>query len=299
MALAWAAAACHPTTSAVPARAAADSAARRAIANERGIDVRALPERSIGVAPLAADTNDRIVGPLAYALPDLLMADLAQSHQVVVVDRIRLDAMLRELKLVSSGRVDTATAPRVGRLVQARRLVVGRLTSSGEGKQINMDIRVADVASSQMAGGVSARAPAADVIAAEKALAFRLFDVLGVTLTPVERTAVEQRPTKHLSALLAYGRGVRDEAAGQYGDAEREYAAAASIDPSFSQARTRFNATRQVNGNQGSLMRASFTAADAVNPNLTDPASVSRIGGSADPSFPQPVTVILTITNVP
>jgi hypothetical protein len=54
-----------------------------------------------------------------------------------------------------------------------------------------------------------------------------------------------------------------------------------------------------LSGDQESLSRASLTAADGLNPSLTDPSDVNHIGGAADPSFPQPVTVILTITNVP
>jgi len=292
-------AACHPTTSVSPARATADSAARKAIANEQQINVASIPSNTIGVAPLAADTNDPIAGPLAYALPDLLMADLAQSHQVVVVDRIRLDAMLRELHMVSSGRVDPTTAPRVGRLLQARRLLVGQLVSSDAGKQINVNIRIADVASSSVTPAVQSRATSGDILAAEKELAFRVLDAMGVQLTPVERTAIEQRPTKRVSALLAYGRGVRDEAAGEYGAAAQQYAQAVHIDPSFSRARVRLAAVQQLGGDEESLTRASFTAADGLNPSLTDPSDVNHIGGAADPSFPQPVTVILTITNVP
>ena len=297
--LAWTLAACHPTTSVSPARATADSAARKAIANEQRINVASIPSNTIGVAPLAADSSDPIAGPLAYALPDLLMADLAQSHQVVVVDRIRLDAMLRELHMVSSGRVDQTTAPRVGRLLQARRLLIGRLVSADAGKQINVDMRIADVASSSVAPAVQSRATSADILAAEKELAFRVLEAMGVTLTPAERTAIEQRPTKRVSALLAYGRGVRDEAAGEYGAAAQQYAQAVRIDPSFSRARVRLQAVQALGGDQESLSRASFTAADGLNPSLTDPSDVNHIGGAADPSFPQPVTVILTITNVP
>jgi TolB-like protein len=282
-----------------PARATADSAARKAIANEQQINIASIPSNTIGVAPLAADTNDPIAGPLAYALPDLLMADLAQSHQVVVVDRIRLDAMLRELHMVSSGRVDQTTAPRVGRLLQARRLLLGRLVSLNAGTQINVDMRIADVASSSVAPAVQSRATSADILAAEKELAFRVLDAMGVTLTPAEKTAIEQRPTKRVSALLAYGRGVRDEAAGEYGAASQQYAQAVRIDPSFSRARVRLAAVQQLGGDEESLSRASFTAADGLNPSLTDPSDVNHIGGAADPSFPQPVTVILTITNVP
>jgi hypothetical protein len=184
-------------------------------------------------------------------------------------------------------------------LIQARRLLIGRLTTLNGGQQINVNIRIADVASSSVAPAVQSRATSADILAAEKELAFRVLDALGVTLTPAERTAIEQRPTKRVSALLAYGRGVRDEAAGEYGAASQQYAQALQIDPSFSRARARLAAVRQLSGDQESLSRASLTAADGLNPSLTDPSDVNHIGGAADPSFPQPVTVILTITNVP
>src|SRR5688500_6092548 len=105
--------------------AAADSAARAAIANERAIDAASLPARAVGVAPFAADPADTVATALAYGLADLLITDLSRSAALTVVDRLRADAVLRELRLAESGRVDSATAPRVGRLVGARRLVVG------------------------------------------------------------------------------------------------------------------------------------------------------------------------------
>jgi hypothetical protein len=85
----------------------------------------------------------------------------------------------------------------------------------------------------------SADARLADVLDAEKALVFQLFDRLGVTLTPAERAAVEQRPTSNLAALLAYGRAVRHEVQGRYAPAAAEYARAARLDPGFAMAQTR------------------------------------------------------------
>ncbi|HZI44674.1 MAG TPA: CsgG/HfaB family protein, partial [Ilumatobacter sp.] len=81
------------------------------------------------MAPFSVDGVDTALAPLAYALADLLMTDLARSAQLRIVDRLRLDALLREVRLVEAGRVDTATAPRVGRLVGARRLVIGALAA--------------------------------------------------------------------------------------------------------------------------------------------------------------------------
>src|SRR5688572_19931288 len=107
----------------------AELAARRAVAAEQSIRADTLPVRSLGVAPFSVDGVDTALAPLAYALADLLMTDLARSAQLRIVDRLRLDALLREVRLVEAGRVDTATAPRVGRLVGARRLVIGALAA--------------------------------------------------------------------------------------------------------------------------------------------------------------------------
>jgi TolB-like protein len=223
-----------------PARnTAAEQAAKDAIANERALDVATLAPQSLGIPPFRVAASDTTLSALGYGLADLLTTDLARSGRLQVVDRLRLDAVLREISLVESGRVDTATAPRVGKLVQARRLVLGGLTETpGGGLAINAE--VADVASGEVREAVSASAPLADILRAEKELAFRLFDQLGVTLTPAERGLVEQLPTKNVAAVLAYSRGVRFEAEGRYGEARDEYQRAVQLDPGFRGAQEHF-----------------------------------------------------------
>ena len=294
--------ACRSASQLMPERAReASEAARRAIEQEAMLDASTLPVRTVGVAPLQVSAADTLIAPLSYGLADLLITDLARSNQLRVVDRIRMDALLRELKLVESGRVDTSTAPRVGKLVGARQLVLGSLLQQPDG-QLSIDARIADVSTTEVQLAVSARAPLADILAAEKALAFRLFDRLGVTLTPAERAAVEQRPTRSIAALLAYSRGVRHEVYGRYGQARTEYRAAVRLDPTFSAARSHLeavggSATESAQGPAGaSIRRAAFAVADGLNPPL-----LSQIGGAADPAFSgaQTVTLIITITSPP
>jgi TolB-like protein len=228
-----------------PERQRAEQAAQNAIANEQSLDVTTTPPKSLGIPPFEAPASDTILSALGYGLADLLTTDLARSGQLEVVDRIRLDAVLREINLVEAGRVDTTTAPRVGRLVQARRLVLGALTKTSSG--LTIDAQVADVASGEVRQAVSAGAPLADILRAEKELAFRLFDQLGITLTPMERGQVEQLPTKNITALLAYSRGVRFEAEGRYAEARNEYQRAVQLDPGFQGAQANLEST---NGQQ-------------------------------------------------
>jgi len=88
----------------------------------------------------------------------------------------------------------------------------------------------------------------ADILDAEKQLALRLFAELGVTLTPKERAAVERRPTRYLSAFLAYARGSAAEANWNLDAAEAYYTAALSIDPGFALAQQRLSSVRSNTG---------------------------------------------------
>ncbi len=297
--LAAAVGACYSAPSVGPApdqRKAADDYAKRAVATEQSITNDSIPQRTLAVAPLGVDARDTVLGPLSYGLADLLMEDLSRSGQLQIVDRLRLDAMLRELRLASTGRIDQGTAPRVGRLVRARRIVLGNLTSLPN-QRVGIDVRIGDVTTSQVRDALSAQAPIADILAAEKQLALRIFDQLGVNLTPAERVAVEQRQTQNLAALLAYSKGVRYEVEGDYGAASREYRSAIRLDPGFALAAQRYNSVQQQGTglNTAQLDRVTRSTTERVNASFASP-----IGTATDPAVqPKSVTVIISVTTPP
>ena len=152
-------------------------------------------------------SNDPTFMPLGYGVADLLVADLAISPQLQLVDRLNVDAIMRELDLGKSGRADTLSAPSLGKLVGASRLVNGVITPVSK-SHLTMDARVTSVEKGSIVGRpVSQSTALVEILDAEKALASQLFDELGVTLTPAQRAAFEKRPTRYLSAFLAYARG--------------------------------------------------------------------------------------------
>lgn len=222
-----------PTTSMYAAKSAsADSLVRAAIAQERTLNAQNIPLNTVSIAPLTVIAADTSLSSLGFGLSSLLAVDLARSAKLTVVERLRIDAVLRELKLAQSGRVDTTTAPRVGRLLGARKVVIGSIDLRPNG---NMSLRsyVADATRGSISAPLTGTSTLTQVFDAEKTLAFRLFDALGVTLTPAERRLVEQQPTKSLTAFLAYGRGARAEANRDFAGALSFYSQAVSIDPNF------------------------------------------------------------------
>ncbi len=231
-----AACATNPVVRRATVIADADKAARAALANETKLDVGKIPARTFAVTPFTVAARDTLLRPLGFGLADLLAGDLARSPELRLVERAQTEAILRELNLVDEGLTDPRQAPRVGRLIGARRLLIGD-ASMLPGNSVRLSARVVDVIAGTVQDLVYADAPLDRIIDAEKALALLLFERLGITLTPAQRLSIEQRQSTQLAALVAYGRGVQAEARGDAAGAIAAFEEASRLDAAFSAAR--------------------------------------------------------------
>ena len=184
--------------------------------------------RTVAVLPLAGGTG---VEGLGFAIAEILSRDLALVPRLRVVERARLDAILRELGLGTTGRVAPQSVPRAGQLAGAERLVSGTVTRTPNGASI--DLSVLNVASGLNNPVASERIALNELIDAQERLAVQLFARLGVTLTPAERERLAKRPTRRVDALIAFGNGRRAEALNNMALARQYYAQASRLDPAF------------------------------------------------------------------
>ena len=293
--------------------AAAERAVRQAIICESSIRVDTVSVRALGVFPFSIvasgkDTSGLLSDAVGFGLADLLRADLAKSHQLEIVDRLRLDALLREQQFATSGRVDPATAPRAGRLIGARRVLTGQLLADRE--QLTLATRLTDVAAPNTPQSLSGTAGLDAIFDAEKEVARQIFNQLGITLTPAEAASLEQRPTKNIGAFIAYSRGVQLETLGRYREAARQYQNAALIDPGFTGATVHAQEAQQfsepgvtqagtqgASATNGSVIRAGGGTVDRLNGIPVSPAGAPQTAGTvADPAFPNHlITIVITI----
>lgn len=287
----------------VAAPGVADSVTTTLVARERGSATRS---GAVGIPPFASSQVTGATVSLSFALADLLATDLARSSALTVVERARLGEVMRELDLAASGRVDSASAPRVGRLLGAERLLLGGIDTL-PGGDIRVAVRVTSVASGLVSAAIDARAPVADILAAEKTLAFQLFDALGVVLTPAERAQVSAQHTRNVDALYAYGRGVAAEVRGDWAAAAAEFGQARRNDPQFGAASVRATAAlaraTTVAGTAALLPGIRgvdapvVSVVDRLNRPIDHITSQTRpLGGVGDPTFPGTlVTVLITV----
>jgi TolB-like protein len=273
----------------------ADHAAKEAVAAENRLDVAKIPARSVAVLPFTVSRHDTLLTPLGYGLAELLSTDLAVSNRLVVVDRLKIDAILRELKLVDEGVTDPRGAPRPGRLVGARRLLIGSVSEASPGT-LRVQARVVDVVSGTIDDELIAEAPLARVIDAEKALALRMFERLGVTITPAQRVAIEQNQTTQLATLVAFGRGVEADAHGDVIGALTAFTEAERLDASFNAARIHVMSPATTVVRATGVQRVLSMTSQALNQPAAAQASEA---GDAALSAALSVPVVITIRIIP
>ena len=66
---------------------------------------------------------------------DLMMTELAKGGAFTVIERQRLDAVMREQDFQNSGNVDPQTAVRIGKMLGVDAIVLGTIEKLGTGKQ--------------------------------------------------------------------------------------------------------------------------------------------------------------------
>jgi len=287
--------ACAPAVVKYAARsAAADSAVRLAISQEREIQANTLPANTVGVLPLQIRTADTSYAALGYGVSALIASDLARGNRLVIVERLRLDAVMRELDLARTGRLDTATAPRVGRIVGARRIVVGSLDIRANGAML-LASTVANASSGAVDASLSGSATLNQIFDAEKAMVLRLFEALGVTLSPAERRALEPRATQNLAALVAFSNGVRAESNRDYEAALAYYTTATRLDPGFVEAGAR---ATSIQGPTGPTIGAATTLdrATSLSRELINRSTPVLFGSGVDAPVTRQQLITITIT---
>jgi tetratricopeptide (TPR) repeat protein len=209
--------------------------ARQAVRGEDTLSVQSLPENSIAVINFNGSYLPPEFQPMALGLAEFVAMDLSKVSELKVLERVKINVILDELKLGQSSYTDTRLAPRMGRLLGSRRIVLGTVTGAGE-SGFRIDGRLVNTVDGKASGTQSDEGDLNRFFDVEKKFVFALLDSLGIEISKSERDAIEEIPTESFLAFMAYSKGLSYERQGMYDDARNSFRDAGNQDPDFIEA---------------------------------------------------------------
>lgn len=220
-------------------RRALEAEVRGSLAREAELASSPPPPRTVAVFPFLFTGADPDLAPLGRALAELVVTDLAQTDRLRVLERSRVQLLLDEIALGQTGRVDSLTVARSGRILGAGRIVQG--TVSGDRSLLLLESAVVPVGDplATVSPALSEQERLEAFFEAQKRLVLGIYEALGIELTPAERERVNRRPTENVQALLAWGAGLDAEDRGDFLAAAMAYRQATTLDAGFESARRR------------------------------------------------------------
>lgn len=172
---------------------------------------------------------------LEIGLQQMLITELGVNPNIRAVDRSRIKASLAKQDLATSGRVDTQTAARLGKIVGARYVVAGSFVDFyGD---FRLDARIIDVETSEVITTEKVRDKRENLYALVVSLAGPI--TRGVNVPPLPRQAMEQRQRRNVpaeavrlytKALLYEDRGQTARAADLFHQAKQVYPQYTEVD---------------------------------------------------------------------
>ena len=143
-------------------------------------------------------SNSALVGttnyaPLSKGIADMLITQLAVNKSIRVVEREQLQAVLTEIDLAGSTKVDPQTAVKLGKLLGARYFLTGGFIVDPR-ERMRLDIRAVNVETSEVVYVETVSGKAEDIISLIGDLSTKVN--AGLRLPAMTRTAAAPAPTK-------------------------------------------------------------------------------------------------------
>lgn len=202
---------------------------KKALAAEKKLQAPKTDERTIAVCYFEDLSPDNSLKPFQKALAAMVSSDLAKIESLKVVERVRIQTLFNEMQLGQTGIVQTATAPRIGKLLGAEKILTGNVAPGS--------ILAAATLSSAQTGGIVGTTS----LAVEQKHFFDLscqivkncIKIMEIELGPNLEQSICKPQTTNFESFITYGKALDAFDAGNWAKARNFFESAAEMDPLF------------------------------------------------------------------
>lgn len=205
--------------------------AKLALQQEQKLQATKAPPGTLAVVPYGDKPADPGLRPVQKALGAMLITDLSAIKALKVVERLRVQALIDEMKLGMSGLVENKTAQRFGRFIGAEHLVTGTLVKMAE--TLRASTVLASTVQQKMSGSFGVEAEMARFFLLEKEIVAGIVKALKLSPGDAEKALIERPHTKNLKAFYCYGQGLDALDNGSWKQARENFECAVREDPQF------------------------------------------------------------------
>jgi tetratricopeptide (TPR) repeat protein len=203
--------------------------AKQVLGIEQQLQTAKIESGTVAVTPYGpADPGLR---PVQKALAAMVTTDLAATKALKVLERLRVQALIDEMKLGMSGLIQDKTAQRFGRMIGAEHLVTGTLAKMGEG--LRASSALASTIKKKMVGSFGVEGEMAKFFLFEKEIVAGILKALNLDQGGVDKAVLERHHTKNLKAFLCFGQGLDALDSGSWRQARENFECAVREDPQF------------------------------------------------------------------
>lgn len=182
------------------------------------------------------------LGFLTKGLSDFFEADFAALDQLKVVERDKIEFILKEIAMSEQGLVDQATAVRAGKLLGAQIMVFGSVMQMDK-KNARMIVKAVKVETSEIIA-TAEKSGKPEFFNMQRELVAELAAKLELELGPDELKELEANSTGDSDAAGLYSRGLYHVDQYEYAEAYDYFKQAYDLDTSFADAKQKMDIYR-------------------------------------------------------
>lgn len=166
----------------------------------------------VAVMPFKNQTEAKQYDWLGFGVADSLAAKLSSTRKFHVVERTQLRSVMQELKLADSGLIDESEAPKLGKMLGAKTMIIGLFApvESGGRVQVRFMTKLVDTETTKVlsASGAHANGAIDDIFKLEELIAVGIVEGLGVKLEPQDREIMSRADCQSILAYEFYSQSL-------------------------------------------------------------------------------------------
>ena len=172
-------------------------------------------------------TEPERYAPLSKGLSAMLITDLNQSDTALkLIERGKIQSLLKEIALSQTGSVDESTAIRAGKILGAQHIAFGSFVVLAN--SVRIDSRIIKVETSELVMAESISGDSGDFMNLERGLAQKIADSLRVAFSPQVAGG-----KGGINAALLFSQGLEAMDRGDHAEADRLFKKCVNTDPSY------------------------------------------------------------------